>query len=91
MAEQPQHRPLIQSEFLFLIHPTTARDYRLIVGSSPIDAGDNSPPGGVGNYDVGGDPRVAGGTVDQGAYEWQGIFGDGFESGNVEAWSDSVN
>jgi hypothetical protein len=66
-------------------------DYRLQIGSPAVDAGDNAPPGGLGASDLDGNPRVVGGTVDIGCYEWTTeIFSDGFESGDTAAWSASV-
>ncbi len=44
-------------------------DYRLRQGSPAIDAGDDSPPGGLGTTDLAGTPRVAGAHVDEGAFE----------------------
>jgi len=55
-------------------------DYRLAEGSAAIDAGNNSPPGGLGTADVEGNQRVVGAAVDIGAYERADIqFEDGFE------------
>ncbi len=44
-------------------------DYRLRAGSLGIDAGDNSPPGGLGTSDIDGRRRIIGGRVDKGAHE----------------------
>lgn len=56
-------------------------NYRLATGSPAIDAGDNSPPGGLGMADLDGHARVIGIAVDAGAYERSDtLFGDGFES-----------
>lgn len=65
-------------------------DYHLGLGSSAENAGDNSPPGGLGLLDFGGDPRIKDGTVDIGSYEGIAeIFSDGFESGLTTNWSNS--
>ncbi len=67
-------------------------DYRLRPGSPAEDAGTNTPPGGLGSTDFGGNPRIEGGTVDIGMYEGvtYDIFSDGFESGVTDAWSTTV-
>jgi hypothetical protein len=73
-------------------------DYHLGASSPCIDAGsDGAPyPGDLPTYDFEGDPRVMDGngdqiaTVDIGADELPLIFADGFETGNHEAWSDTV-
>jgi len=44
-------------------------DFRLRLGSSAVDQGGASPPGGLGSTDLGGEPRVFGAAVDQGAFE----------------------
>ncbi len=44
-------------------------DLRLQVGSPAIDAGNNSPPGGLPATDLAGNPRIRNGVVDMGAYE----------------------
>jgi len=64
-------------------------DCHLRAGSPALDAGDNSPPGGLGPTDADGNPRVLGGVVDVGAYEGvlTPLFEDGFESGSTSAWS----
>ncbi|HEX5123748.1 MAG TPA: choice-of-anchor Q domain-containing protein [Rhodanobacteraceae bacterium] len=60
-------------------------DYRLAAGSAAIDAGTNTPPGGLRFTDLDGNPRPYNGTADIGAYEYQGgapadrIFADGFD------------
>ena len=68
-----------------------AIDYHLRIGSPAENAGDNSPPGGLGLLDFDGNPRIKDVTVDIGCYEGIAeIFSDGFESGDTSAWSNSV-
>lgn len=56
-------------------------DYRLAPGSAAINAGDNTPPGGLGPLDLAGRTRVFGPAVDIGAYEADDVlFEDGFEA-----------
>ncbi len=43
--------------------------YHLTAGSPCINAGNNTPTGGLPNTDIDGQPRVIGGRVDIGAYE----------------------
>src|SRR5690606_12587354 len=51
--------------------PTTAGDLRLLPGSPAIHAGDNDAlPAGL-TTDLDGNPRIEGGMVDMGAYEFQ--------------------
>jgi hypothetical protein len=47
-------------------------DLRLQMGSPCINAGNNAYV--VGTTDLDGNPRIVGGTVDVGAYEWQGPY-----------------
>jgi hypothetical protein len=47
-------------------------DLRLQMGSPCINAGNNAYA--VGTTDLDGNPRIVGGTVDVGAYEWQGPY-----------------
>ncbi len=47
-------------------------DYRLLAGSPAINSGNNDPPGGLGDFDLDGEDRVFGSTVDIGAYEFLG-------------------
>lgn len=60
-----------------------ANDYRLAAGSPGIDAGAN--PFATETTDILGNPRIVDGngdgvaTIDMGAYEFDDIFGDGFE------------
>lgn len=60
-------------------------NYRLSFGSPAIDAGTNSPGGGLRDIDLDGNVRPYNGTTDIGAYEYQGsapndrIFADGFD------------
>ena len=66
-------------------------DYHLMPGSPAFDAGDNTPPGGLGSTDFDGRPRVADGTVDIGIFEGLiVILIDGFESGDTSAWTKTV-
>ena len=63
-------------------------DYHLLPGSPAFDAGDNSPPGGLGSTDFDGRPRIHNGTVDIGIFEGPIIILiDGFESGDTSAWT----
>jgi hypothetical protein len=71
------------------VNPVHA-NFHLQPGSPAIDAGSNSPPGGLGPTDLDGNPRVINGTVDIGCYEAGFVFHDGFESGNTTAWSSAV-
>jgi hypothetical protein len=52
-------------------------DYRLQVGSPAVDAGTLTPPGGLAPWDLDRNDRVAGASVDQGAYELQTVSPDG--------------
>lgn len=59
-------------------------DYSVMAGSPAINAGHPSPPGGLTEVDIEGDPRVFEGMVDAGAWEYQfpsGLlnFFNGFE------------
>ncbi|HVZ22834.1 MAG TPA: choice-of-anchor Q domain-containing protein [Vicinamibacterales bacterium] len=59
-------------------------NYRLSPGSPAIDAGTNSPPDGMRDHDLDGNPSPVNGVTDIGAYEYQGgvtdrIFADGFD------------
>jgi len=72
------------------INPATI-DYHLSIDSPAENAGDNSPPGGLGLLDFDGNPRIKNGTVDIGCYEGiSEIFINGFESGDTSAWSNTV-
>jgi hypothetical protein len=69
----------------------TDLDYHLRAGSQAFDAGDNSPPGGLGTTDFDGRPRIADGTVDIGIFEGLiVILIDGFESGDTSAWTKTL-
>lgn len=57
-------------------------DLHLQAGSPCIDAGDNDDTFGDGDLD--GHPRIAWCTVDMGAYEYQGPFGDFFNDCDVD-------
>ena len=45
-------------------------DYRLKASSPAINKGSNTPPGGLGPFDLAGGPRKKGPKVDRGAYEY---------------------
>jgi hypothetical protein len=62
-------------------------NYRLAAGSPAIGAGLANPLGGLGRIDRDHAPRVYGALPDQGAYERDAIFGDGFESADLGWWS----
>jgi parallel beta-helix repeat protein len=49
--------------------PQFGEDYHLLCSSPAINAGTNSPPGGLPSTDKDGNPRIIGGIVDMGAYE----------------------
>lgn len=46
------------------------QDYRLRPHSPAVNAGTNTPPGGLGCFDLDGNARISQGTVDIGAYEF---------------------
>jgi parallel beta-helix repeat protein len=52
---------------------------RLASSSPLVNAGTNTPAGGLGIYDAGGDPRLQAGHVDIGAYETDVLFYSGVE------------
>jgi hypothetical protein len=62
-------------------------DYRLAADSPLIDAGTDTPAGGVAEFDLDGVTRIGGAHIDIGAYEFEApvsveeIFADGFEAG----------
>jgi hypothetical protein len=70
------------------------RFLQLTEGSPAIDSGDdsNAPP-----EDYAGNSRPADGDgdgiarIDRGAFEYGGIFGDGFESGDLLSWTATAN
>lgn len=64
-------------------------DYRLSALSPAIDAGDQTLSS-TGALDLDHAPRVAGLDTDAGGYERGALFGDGFESGDLGAWSETV-
>lgn len=69
----------------------TDLDYHLRAGSQAFDAGDNSPPGGLGTTDFDGRPRIADAIVDIGIFEGLiVILIDGFESGDTSAWTKTL-
>lgn len=53
---------------------------RLASDSPLVNAGTNTPAGGVGIYDADGEPRLQGGHVDIGAYETDVLFYNGVET-----------
>ncbi len=56
-------------------------NYRLSAGAAAIDAGDDSPPGGLGPSDLDVRPRISGPAVDIGAFEEADfLFSDDFET-----------
>jgi hypothetical protein len=66
-------------------------NYHLDQGSPALNAGNNSPPGGLGTLDLDGLPRIQDSIVDIGCFEGAGrLFADGFESGGTGEWSTSV-
>jgi hypothetical protein len=55
-------------------------NYQLLWGSPAINAGSNSPPGGLYSIDIEGNPRPFAGTADAGAYEFNDtIFSGSFD------------
>ncbi|HEY6941339.1 right-handed parallel beta-helix repeat-containing protein [Dokdonella sp.] len=64
-SSQDAHSPFADPLFLDLVGP----DLRTAPGSPAIDAGVEPDGGLAGSFDYGGDPRVAGGAIDIGAYE----------------------
>jgi len=64
-------------------------DYRLTASSPDRDDGVDSLEG-AGVWDLDHAPRSIGAKSDKGAYEFGGVFADGFESGDVISWSSSV-
>jgi len=67
-----------------------AGNYRLTSSSPDRDTGDETLDG-VGSLDLDHAPRWAGIHADKGAYEYGGIFGDGYESGDTSAWSSAID
>jgi len=66
-------------------------DYHLLIGSPAENTGHNSPPGGLGLFDLDGNPRIKDGTVDIGCYEGIAeVFMDDFETGDTSQWSAAV-
>lgn len=62
-------------------------DYRLAALSDAIDAGSATPTGGLGPFDLGHGPRTVGSLPDQGAFERDALWADGFERGDLRPWS----
>lgn len=75
-----QTNNLISGDALFVNAANS--DYSLSDSSPAIDMGTNSPPSGLGPFDIEGNARIAGPTVDIGAYEAVSdvLFLDGFET-----------
>ncbi len=61
-------------------------DYSLGPGSPAIGFGNRLLPS-VGPFDLAHAPRVVGAQTDAGAFERDGLFADGLDSGDVGAWS----
>lgn len=82
----------IAAENLFGIDPQFvnpgANDFELASTSPAVDAGDATLVS-VGALDARHRPRVAGLEADLGALERGSVFGDGFDSGDTGAWSQS--
>ncbi len=70
------------------VNPATG-DYSLQAASPAVDAG-NSALASVGPFDALHHSRVAGAATDLGALERGSFFADGFESGDLLAWSSHV-
>ncbi|HAW50085.1 TPA: hypothetical protein DCX16_03950, partial [bacterium] len=58
-------------------------DYHLQSTSPCINKGTNTPPGGLPETDKDGNPRIVGGIVDMGAYEFQGTPPSGTITGTI--------
>ena len=75
-TDTPTLSGAVESANLFGVNPlfvdATLEDYHLDFGSPAIDAGDNSPPGGLGPVDLDFQDRIQGERVDIGAYETSG-------------------
>ncbi len=68
---------------------SVADPYGLQPWSPAIDAGTNTPPGGLGPFDARHATRVIGPTVDIGAEEFGGIFATSLEGG-LSDWSSAA-
>ncbi|REJ74853.1 MAG: hypothetical protein DWQ36_13830 [Acidobacteria bacterium] len=62
-------------------------DLRLQQGSPALDLCDSNGSQSASQVDFAGAPRLVGAEIDPGAYEWGGIFADGFERANTSAWN----
>ena len=71
----------VQTDNTLRVNPLFAHtdDFRLSAVSPLIDAGSETPSGGLASVDLDGAPRVDGIAPDLGAYESSYIFTDGFE------------
>jgi hypothetical protein len=61
--------------------------FYLVAASPAVDLGDAAFSGA---YDLAHGPRVVAAAPDAGAFEFGGLFGDGFESADTGAWSATV-
>jgi predicted outer membrane repeat protein len=57
------------------LNPVFDPNHRIRQGSPAIDTGDPNYVAGPNEVDLGGNPRMVGGRVDMGAYEYQGVTG----------------
>lgn len=82
--------PEISTESLVGVDPAfldaAAGDFRLGSGSVALEAGEDLFDS-VGPFDAGHGPRLLGAGLDLGALERGAIFADGFERGDLHAWS----
>jgi hypothetical protein len=85
--------PAVASENLIGIDPlfvnAAGGDLRLTSGSPAVNAGDMLAFS-VGPFDLGHGDRVIGPEIDLGAFERGALFSDGFEFGELYAWTSAV-